>query len=180
MDIKDRIQRPREGARAREAEASVGPVGNLFGSPVVARVLVVFLQNPDANLTLSQIKEQAGRRAKGTVQSGLRTLMASSLVYRKGHGNRTMYHYATDREVGRHMLALIEASQREATRSATSDIPWLEPLMRTTPRTPLEHPFGRRTEQVPSTEATEHVLAASEPQADSDGPRTRPGLRTRA
>src|SRR5438067_4395387 len=155
--------RPRERTRAREAEAALGPIGNLFGSPAVARVLVVFVQNPDAHLTLSQIKERTGKRVKGTVQSGLRTLMASRLVRREGRGNRSVYRYAGDREVGQRMLALIEASQREAVPGATSDIPWLEGLMRTTQRAPIVQPFGGRVEEYPDAEATERVLTAGEP-----------------
>jgi hypothetical protein len=180
MEMQERTEQRRDRIRAREAEASLGPVGNLFGSPAVARVLVVFLQNPDAHLTLSQIKERTGKRAKGTVQSGLRTLMASRLVRREGRGNRTFYHYAADREVGQRMFALIEASQREAAPGAASDIPWLEGLMRTTPRAPVIQPFGGRVEEIPSAEATERVLAASKPIEGSEQPRTRPGLRTRA
>jgi hypothetical protein len=180
METGQRIKRPRERTRAREAEVSLGPIGNLFASPAVARVLVVFLQNPDAHLTLSQIKERAGNRAKGTVQSGLRTLMTSRLVNREGRGNRTFYHYAADREVGQRMLALIEASRREAASAAASDIPWLEGLMRTTPRAPMTQPFGVRVEEIPGAEATERVLAAGEPVEGSEHPRTRPGLRTRA
>lgn len=180
MEMRERIDRPRERTRAREAEASLGPVGNLFASPAVARVLVVFLQNPDAHLTLSQIKERTGKRAKGTVQSGLQTLMASRLVRREGSGNRTFYHYAADRELGQRMFALIEASQREAAPGATSDIPWLEGLMRRAPRAPMLQPFGERVEEIPSAEATGSVLTAGEPIEGSEQPRTRPGLRTRA
>ncbi|MDQ2744826.1 MAG: hypothetical protein M3Z66_21380 [Chloroflexota bacterium] len=179
MVTRQQIERPRERTRAREAESSLGPVGNLFGSPAVARVLVVFLQHPDAHLTLSQIKERTGNRAKGTVQSGLRTLMASQLVRREGRGNRTVYHYSVDREVGQRMLALIEASQREAALGAASDIPWLEGLMRSTPRGPLHQPFGGRVEEIPSVEATERVLTAGALNEGSEQPRTRPGLRTR-
>jgi hypothetical protein len=180
METRERIERSRERTRAREAEASLGPVGNLFASPAVARVLVVFLQNPDADLTLSQIKERAGKRPKGTVQSGLRTLMASRLVRREGQGNRTFYHYAADREVAQRMLTLIEASQREAAQGATSDIPWLEGWMRGTPGAPVVQPFGGRVEEIPSAEAAERVLTASEPMEGSQQRRTRPGLRTRA
>ena len=180
MATSKRIERPTAGMRARDAESSLGPVGNLFGSPAVARVLVVFLQNPDEHLTLGQIKERAGKRAKGTVQSGLRTLLAARLVRREGRGNRTFYHYAIDREMGQHMRALIEASQRESASGATSDIAWLEGLMRTTPRAPLSQPFGGRVEEIPSAEATERVLAAGEPVESSERPRTRPGLRTHA
>jgi hypothetical protein len=180
METREHVERSRERMRAREAEASLGPVGNLFGSPAVARVLLVFLQNPDAHMTLSQIKERTGKRAKGTVQSGLRTLMASRLVRREGHGNRTFYNYAADREVGQRMLALIEASQREAASGATSDIPWLEGLMRAAPRAPIIQPFGGREEEIPSAEATDRVLRAGEPIEGSEQPRTRPGLRARA
>ncbi|HEX6506017.1 MAG TPA: hypothetical protein VF221_00140 [Chloroflexota bacterium] len=180
MEIRERIDRARESKRAQEAEASLGPVGNLFASPVVARVLVVFLQNPDAHLTLSQIKEWTGKRAKGTVQSSLQTLMASRLVRREGSGNRTVYHYAADRELGQRMFALIEASQREAAPGATSDISWLDGLMRTEPRASMLQPYGKRVEEIPSTEATERVLAAGEAVDGSERPRTRPGLRTRA
>ncbi len=91
MEPRQQIERPRERTRVREAEVSLGPVGNLLGSPAVAQVLVVFLQNPDAHLTLSQIKERTGKKAKGTVQSGLRTLMASRLVRREGRSSRTVY-----------------------------------------------------------------------------------------
>jgi hypothetical protein len=179
MESEGQIERSRQRTRAREAEAALGPVGNLFASPAVARVLTVFLRNPDTRLTLSQIKDQAGRRAKVTVQSGLRTLIASGLVYSEGRGNRTLYRYAADHELGRRMLRLIEASQREATIEARNDIPWLEQLMRETPPTPPTRPFGSRTEEIPDSDATERVLAAGEPVEESERGRTRPGLRTR-
>jgi hypothetical protein len=180
MQVKERVVRPRERVRASEAEAWVGPVGHLFASPAVARVLVTFLENPEESLTLGQIKERADKAAKGTVQSGLRTLMASRLVHREGHGNRTVYRYAFDQEVGRRMLDLIEASRRGMTTGAIRDIPWLEDLMRTTPRAPMIQPFGGREEDIPTTEATERILSAAESVNKREQSRTRPGLRTRA
>lgn len=142
-------------------------------------MLVVFLHNPDAHLTLSQIKERTGKKAKGTVQSGLRTLMASRLVRREGRSSRTVYRRSVDQEVGQRMLALIEASQREAALGATSDISQLAGLMRATLQVPLDQPCGGRVEEIPSAEATERVLTAA-PVEGLEPPRARPGLRTRA
>jgi hypothetical protein len=179
MAMKDRIRRPRDTVRARQAESSVGPVGNLFASPAVARVLVAFLQDPGARLTLGQVRERSDKRAKGTVQAGLRTLMAAHLVYREGRGNRTVYRYASDRELGRRMLDLIAASRREVAPAGNSDIPWLEGLMRSAPGTGIDRPYGEREEEFPSVEVTESVLAAGGPVEAAQEARTRPGLRTR-
>jgi hypothetical protein len=74
---------------------------------------------------------------------------------------------------------MIAASQLD-TVPAITDIPWLERLMRETPRSPTANPFGRRVEEIPSEGATEHILASSELTARPEQHRTRPGLRTRA
>jgi len=70
--------------------------------------------------------------------------------------------------------------EAEAAPGVAIDIPWLEGLMRATPRTPLNQPFGGQGEESPSVETTERVLTAGSPIECSEQPRTRPGLRTRA
>ena len=77
------------------------------------------------------------------------------------------------------MLALIEASQREAAIGAKSDISQLAGLMRATLQVPLVQPLVGRVEEIPSAEATERVLTAA-PVEGLEPPRARPGLRTRA
>lgn len=76
--------------------------------------------------------------------------------------------------------------ERSRTREAeqalgvVSDIPWLEGLMRATPRAPLIQPCGGRVEESPSVETTDRVLTAGAPIEGSERQRTRPGLGTRA
>jgi hypothetical protein len=176
----ERRPQPRKRTRAGEAAMSLGPVGRLFGSSAVARLRVVFLQQPGTRLTLGQIRERTGQGAKGTVQAGIRTLMASGLVRREGSGNRTVYWYDADGELGQRMLELIQASHREETSSPKSVIPWLEGAARQTQQRPAMVPFGRRTDDAPSSESTQHVLATGELVENAARPRSRPGLRTRA
>jgi hypothetical protein len=174
----ERSHRERGRRRSDAAVAAMGPLGHLFASASAARMLSVFAAEPKARFTLGDLKQRA-HAAKGTVQADLRRLMAAQLVCREGRGNKTCYRYALDREFGREMLRVVHLSRRQAQAEPSAAIPWLAGLAQRRPGSCSWNPFGEREEPRPSDEATQRVLEASEPLAEAEEPRTRPGLRTR-
>lgn len=107
----------RRDSRAESAAATLGPIGYLVGSPAAARVLSLFVAEPDRRFTLGELRTRA-HAAKGTIQACLRTLERAELVGREGRGAATAYRYAVDRELARQMLGLVAASRRAAAPAA--------------------------------------------------------------
>ncbi len=165
----------RTGLRGRTASASIGPLGFVFKSAFVARVLNVFCQTPNKRYGLKELMVNTGG-SKGTIQEVLRTLEMAQIVHREGTGPRTAYGFDTGSELGRAVLAAVEAS-RKSVEEPQSAIPWLSRFT-SQERRPIKLHAGR-TEPEVSQEAAERVLLASEPIEGYGQKRTRPGLQTR-
>lgn len=165
----------RSGVRGQSASAAIGPLGYIFKSASTARVLTFFSRTPGKPHGLGELLASIGA-SKGALQQALRTLEKARIIHREGAGPKTAYRYDIDSEVGKAVLAAVEAS-RKLVDEPQSAIPWLSRF--TVPeRRPIKLHAGRIEPEV-SEEAADRVLRASERTEDYGQKRSRPGLKTR-
>jgi hypothetical protein len=167
-----------QSARSLNAVGALGPIGHVFRSGSTARLLLVFVEKPETPFALSDLA-QLSQVPRATAQVGLRQLLHAKLITGTGHGNRTRYSYAVDREMARTVRLLVQLSRNQAEPAPEPAIPWLATAVTRRPVAEDWHPFGNREGPQVSDEETRHVLEVSPPLDEAAEPRAPFGLRTR-